>query len=809
MPNYEFIDGGEAIKIYRHDLPYPWVNYLTNTRLSAMVSSSGGGFLWYKAPDKFRITRYRHNQLPADTPGFYVYIRNEDGEIWSPSFRPVSGGVDDRYTVCRAGETVFAARKGDIRAELSLRILPDYDALVWELRLFNDGAAAKRFQVFAYAELSQMNYIGEQLFGYYWQHRLQTSFDERTQSLLYLCQHAESARDREVSPLVYFASDRRLESWCGDRDAFVGNYNEESAPKAVLEGRCEKLEIASGNPCAALQISVECLPSGMQSAHFFLGAAEGGISNYAAAYAKAESDIRELRRADVLEAQYKLLRERYKEHFSKFKCEIPDEAAQRQINIWGPLNALQFSLFHQTPQPSAPGVRGIGARDKTQALMAMVFRAPEEVKRSALFMLSMQYTNGAMPHNIDGEMNVYGSINPFSLKTVKSDDHLWMPFLIYALVAESDASVLEEKAAYRDLKGNPTKKSESVWRHLMRAVEFTASHTGEHGLPLMLGGDWNDIISRFSRKGRGESVFAAQQYTAVLERMTELAERFGYTRDRARLEELYSRQRQALLKYAWNGKWYLRGFDDDGKPIGTEENDFGRLWLNPQTWAVISGTGSLEQQLKGMNAASEQLDTGYGLKLLHPGFKTYPYVSDPFSSYNPGTGENGAVFCHAHTWAIIAFAKLGDADRAWKYYRDLIPHNLVSRLGIDVYRSDPFGWVSNIIGPENTKHGWGNVIRLTGTAAWMNIAATQYLIGIRTTLDGVKFEPCIPSAWDGFRAERLYRGCMLKVSVDNSAHVSYGVRAVSVDGKLYSENVIPKDIFVGKKQAEVTVYMGN
>lgn len=808
MVPYEFSKDGNEIRINRLDLPYPWVNYLTNTRLSAMVSQAGGGFVWYLAPDKFRLTRYRHNQIPTDSPGFYVYIKEENGQIWSPTFRPIANGVDTRYAVHRAGETVFVARKNDITAELSLKILPDYDVLAWELQLSNFGNAPRHFDIFAYAELSQMNYIGEQLFGYYWQHRLQTNFDPKTQALFYLCHHTESDREQQTSPLVYFASDHDVKSYCGDRDAFIGNYNSESAPKAVTDGHCGNEVLASGNPCAALHIELDCAPADTQITHFFLGAEKGALVDYAHAKSEADRMIQAMRNPEILESQNRILTERYHAYFEKFSCQIPDPIAERQINLWGPLNALQFSLFHQTPQPSAPGVRGIGARDKTQALMAMAFRNPAEVKRSALFMLSMQYTNGSMPHNIDGQMDVYGQINPFSIKTAKSDDHLWMGFLIYALASESDCSVLTEKVPYRDLSGNTTKKSETVWRHLMRAVEFTVNHCGDHGLPLMLNGDWNDIISKFSYKGKGESVFAAQQLIALLDRMIQLADHCGYREDQRKLKQIQQAQKKALLSCAWTGSRWCRGFDDNGKPIGTEESPFGKLWLNPQTWAVLSDVGSPEQQQAGMAAVDRQLDTGYGLQLLTPGFQTYPFVSDPFSSYNPGTGENGAIFCHAHTWAIIANAKLGKVDRAWKYYCDLIPHNLVQRLGIEVYRSDPFGWVSNIVGPENSKHGWGNVIRLTGTAAWMNIAATQYLLGVRTTLDGIKFDPCIPQEWNGFHVDRLYRGCMLNIEIDNSRHVSHGVRSVFVDGIRYDTNKIPKAVFEGKKQSNITVCMG-
>ena len=194
--------------------------------------------------------------------------------------------------------------------------------------------------------------------------------------------------------------------------------------------------------------------------------------------------------------------------------------------------------------------------------------------------------------------------------------------------------------------------------------------------------------------------------------------------------------------------------------------------------------------------------------LLYPGFKTYPEVSDPFSPYNPGTGENGAIFCHAHTWAIIAEAKRGNAEKAWKFYNDLIPANLVDRLGVETYKSDPFGWVSNIVGPENKKHGWGNVIRHTGTSSWMNIAATQYLLGVRTTIDGLKLDPCIPADWKGYTVQRDYLGCRVKIAFENPCGVSKGVKSVTVDGVAYEGNVIPRDVFAGKATADVKVVLG-
>ncbi len=807
MKTYEFLNNGYDVKINRQDLPYPWVNYLTNTRLTAMVSQAAGGFLWYREPTKFRLTRYRYNTLPTDTPGFYVYIKEKGGQVWCPTFNPMYDKETKRYTVHRPGETVYYATHGDIEAVLSFYIPPNQDTLIWELTLENKSGEDKDFDIFAYAELSQYDWNSEQSFGYYWQHMLSTRFDAENEMLYYHFNFAKDEFRKKYAPIVYFASDRKVKGFCGDRDAFVGNYRSEADPVAIERSELGGEEINSGNGAAALHVEASCKAGEKSETHFFLGAEAGALVDFPRAMASCIASVKALRQREFLAEQKRELNKAYEKHFSHYLCSIPDKVAERQINYWGPLNAMQFSLFHQTPQPSAPGVRSIGARDKLQALMPMVYRAPEEIKENFLFLLACQYTNGAISHNIRGAMMLWAEPGAYNRKHIKSDDLLWIPFLAYSVACETDTSFLDREIPYHDLNGKPTEEKESVWKHLMRVVGFTQSNLGEHGLPLMLDGDWNDIISKFSHKGRGESVFAAEQYVAALRKLIELADATGRAEDKALLEKYMAEQLANLDKYAHNGKWWYRCFNDEGEPIGAEGDLFGKLWLNPQSWAVISETGTKEQRDRAMEAVENTLDTGYGIMLLYPGFKTYPEVSEPFSPYNPGTGENGAIFCHAHTWAIIAEAKRGNAEKAWKFYNDLIPHNLNERLGTAVYQSDPFGWVSNIVGPENKKHGWGNVIRHTGTSSWMNIAATQYLLGVRTILAGVKLDPCVPADWKEFSVQRDYLGCRVNITFKNPDGRTKGIRFAEADGVTYEGNIIPRAVFEGKKEINIVATM--
>ncbi len=808
MKDFEFVNGGREVRIDRMDTPYPWVNYLTNTKLSAMISQAGGGFLWYKSPHKLRITRYRYHQLPTDTPGFYIYIKEGNGDIWCPTFHPMRDSATERHAVHRAGESIFVATHGDTEARLSLFIPPSVNALVWELTLYNRSEKKRKYAVYAYSELSQFAWGSELNFGYYWQHMLHTRFDAEDQVLLYMFNNASDDYHKKTAPLVWFACDGTVKGFCGDRDAFVGNYRSEEAPIALEHDSLKNEEIDSGEPCAALQTELLCSSGAAETVRFFLGVEEGALVDYAGTLKRVKQTAKELRRPQAVDALRTELYDRYAAHFSKFVCTIPQKDIERQINIWGPLNALQFSLFHQTPQPSAPGTRMIGARDKLQALMPMVQRNAEGVTESFLFMLANQYENGAIAHNIDGYMNEWSRPGKFNRAGLKSDDHLWAPYLAYAIAAESNTDFLERTIPFFSEDGKTVTQPFTAWEHLMRLIEWTQSNLGEHGLPLMLDGDWNDIISKFSHRGKGESVFAAQQYAVALDKMIELADATGRGEDAERMRTYKSSIEESLRRFAWNGAWWYRCFDDDGTPIGAEDDTFGKLWLNPQSWAVISGIGSEEQFDSAFAAVEARLDTGYGLKLLDPGFQTYPDVAEPFSPYNPGTGENGAIFCHAHAWAILAEAKRGNAEKAWKYYYDLLPSRLHEFLGTDTYKSDPYGWVSNIVGPENSKHGWGNVIRLTGTSVWMNIAATQYLLGVRTRLDGIKLDPCIPADWEEYRVERDYLGCRLYIHFRNPDHVTHGVKQIEVDGVRQEGNVLKKELFAQKLRSDITVILG-
>jgi cellobiose phosphorylase len=393
-------------------------------------------------------------------------------------------------------------------------------------------------------------------------------------------------------------------------------------------------------------------------------------------------------------------------------------------------------------------------------------------------------------------------------RTIHSDDHLWLPMVAHALVVETgDLNLLDETIPFLAENGVDAGADATVWEHLLAALDFTAGKLGKHDIPLTLHSDWNDCIGRFAREGKGESVFAAQQYVFVLRQMISLAGAKGDFTTKARLQSRLDEQVQAITRNCWDGEWWVRGFDDAGLPLGSKTSNHGHIWLNSQSWSVLADIGTNQQQISAMDSVRRLLNTERGIKKIHPSFPTYPEDMDAFVGYSLGCGENGAIFCHANTWAIIAEAMLGRGEQAWQYFHQLVPHLALQSAGIERYQAEPYAWASSIVGPENPRFGWANVPHVTGTAAWMDIAATQYLLGIRPELEGLRLAPVLPADWNGFSATRRYRNCQCDIEVRRAR--SGEESGLRVDGRLLNDNLVPATALTGLPSAKLSLILAD
>ena len=296
----------------------------------------------------------------------------------------------------------------------------------------------------------------------------------------------------------------------------------------------------------------------------------------------------------------------------------------------------------------------------------------------------------------------------------------------------------------------------------------------------------------------------AHQHILALRQLSEMAEVRGDFDEAERFRGLIKKQENALEKYCWDGEWYLRGFDDDGTPIGSKDAEYAKIWVNAQSWMIISGCGTKEQNLLAMDSVGKHMDTGMGL-LINKASSTS--ITAP-NGLPAGYSENGGIFCQANCWAIMAEAILGRGNNAWKYYKQLIPHEIIKRIGVDSYRGEAYAYSSTMLGPANEKFGQACVSQVTGTSAWMDVVSTQYLLGIRPTLGGLLIDPAIPCEWNGFSVERIYHGCRLHIEVENPEHIQKGVRELYLDGKRLCDNIISPELLKDKTVAEIKAVMG-
>ena len=800
---YEFRDDDRKIAFSRHDLPQPWINYLSNGRMHAFVSQAGGGMCWWRTPMNCRVTRYRFYNLPIDSPGFYIYIRMQDGTVWSPTFRPCETILDTWEAAHSTGYSEFTAEKDGLRATLRLFMATDSDTLIWDLRLSNRNPKPVECDVFAYVEFSQLAFENETKLGYYLKWNTDARYDEKVGGILYLYTSWMQV-DVNCAPVVYFAGSEKPDSFCCNRDIFCGSYRDERNPVEVSRGRLSDTNMAGGEPCGALHKHVVLSSGEEKQMHYFLGVTPGALIDFQAAKQATAKTLNALRADGAVEAQFQKNMEWWQNHLSVYQCGIPDGDAMRQINTWNPIQSVVTARYSRSISSSASGIRGVGFRDSAQDMLAQAYRKPEWAKEMLYYLASQQMEDGHAMHACwpeDGKL-------PQDL--TRSDDHIWMVYLAYAIIAESgDLSVLEKEIPFLGKDYRTPVNPASLWEHLMRGVEFTENHLGEHELPLILFSDWNDHMGPYGRKGRGESVFVSQQHIYALKQLSELAELRGDSASVRRFSELIQKQENALNKYCWDGKWYLRGLDDDGKPVGSHRDEYAKIWVNTQSWMIISGSGTEEQNTLAMDSVKMHMDTGMGLLINTPGIPADPDNPDHKGNGLPaGYSENGGIFCQANCWAIIAEALLGRGDTAWKYYKQILPNEVIKRIGLDAYRGEAYAFSSTMLGPQNDQFGQACVSQVTGTAAWMDVAATQYLLGVRPVIRGLVIDPAIPSNWTGFTVSRVYRGCKLNIQVQNPDGVQHGVKWVAIDGEKISGNVIAPELLCGRECADITVIMG-
>ena len=773
---FEFDDKNKEVIIKRYDTPTPWMNYLSNGTFHTMMSQAGGGLAFYRSPQIWRINRYRFYHLPTDRSGMYFYIRDKkSGAYWSPTSEPVLNKPDSWVAAHGMGYTRFEAQKDGLAARLRYFVGPSENSLIWNLTLVNEGSENKEIDLFSFVEFGMMEYLREVSWVCYMKHQMSVYFNKNANALIFKY-GVETQPKPDETPLVYFASDHPLKGFDGDRDEFIGTYRSESNPFVLDNGNCTGSTLYGGDPCGALQMEVKLKPGEKKTINVFLGT---GLTEDDIA-----TSLRNSRQSGFIENSFNELQKNWEKYLSGFSCNLPDVDAQREINIWNPYQAQRNFLFSRNISYYATGTfRGVGFRDTSQDVLAQTPLILEEAKDKIRLLLKEQYKDGHVNHYF------FPTEGWEPVTSVHSDDHLWPILAVWNAVAEEGSiEFLHEEISYYD-EGKAT-----VYDHLKKAVEFTVNNIGERGLPLMLRSDWNDQMFKVCRQGKGESFWTSMLLGVALPKLKELALLLDKREDADYYDNIYNSQKELVNSIGWDGEWYRRAIMDSGLYLGTKENPEAKIWLNTQSWSVLSGYASGERGRQAMDIVNKHLDSELGIKLIHPSITTFPDPKDPLTNYNKGTGENAAVFCHANTWAIIAECMLGRGDLAWKYYQQLIPKVAMEKAGPWRYKAEPYVYVSNLFGPESDKFGLANVSWLSGTASWMYVVATQYILGIRPRWEGLEIDPCLPSDWTELNVTRVFRGCEMNIKIQKEKGKCKGVKKLVVNGKDIEGAIISADL---------------
>jgi cellobiose phosphorylase len=562
-----------------------------------------------------------------------------------------------------------------------------------------------------------------------------------------------------------------------DRERFVGRYRDLANPVVVETGEPSSAGSPRGNSIGSLCHELVLAPAEEQALVFVLGTIqdERELDRILAAFADGAS----------VDAAFEALREDWDRYLSRFAVESPDRALDAMVNFWNQVQCRTTLYWSRFVSAYETGLgRGMGTRDSAQDILGTVHAAPDRARATLTQLWRLQFRDGHTWHQVypltgEGSRGLAAELP--ERPQWFCDDHLWLVIAVCAYLRETgDLAYLDEAVPYAD------SEEESVWQHLLRAVEFTLGHRGPHGLPRVGFSDWDDTMNIDLGSGKAESVWCAMQFCRAALDLAELAAELGRDEEALRLQASAHELATAVDEHAWDGEWYARAFDDEGRPIGVAAAERHRINMNPQTWAVIGGVASAERAEQAMRAMDEHLATEFGIALLAP-----PYDGgDPrirgTSTYPPGAKENGGIFCHANTWAIVAAAMLGWNDRAYDYYRRILP---LLRTDADRFLVEPYVYCQNICGPAHPQFGMGRNAWLTGTAAWTYVAATQWILGIRPTYRGLRVAPALPTTWPGFKARREFRGATYEIAVERRGPGDQV--ALAVDGVPVVGDVVP------------------
>jgi cellobiose phosphorylase len=792
-----FDDDNKEYVITSAQTPYPWINYLGSEQFFSLISQQGGGYCFYRDARLRRITRYRYHNVPTDAGGRYFYIREQDGDFWTPTYGPVKRDLDSFECRHGLGYTKITGKRRGLSAEVLFLVPLGTNAEVHQVTLRNEGTTPRTVKLFSFVEFCLWNAMDD--FTNF-QRNWSTGEVEVDGSTIY---HKTEYRERR-NHYAFYTVNAKVAGFDTDRESFFGLYNGMHEPQVVAAGQSKNTVAYGWAPIASHGLEVTLAPGESKTFVFVLGYIENPVEE------KWESPgVINKKRARDLIAQFssteqvadamKKLRLYWEELLSKYVVKSADEKLNRMVNIWNPYQCMITFNMSRSASYFETGIgRGMGFRDSNQDLLGFVHQIPERARERIIDIASTQFPDGSAYHQYQpltkrGNNDVGSGFN---------DDPLWLILGVAAYIKESgDYAILDEMVPFNNDENNKA----TLMEHLKRSFDHVLNNLGPHGLPLIGRADWNDCLNLncFSetpdepyqttgnRVGRtAESIFIAGMFVGIGPDYAALCNWKGQKDEAKRALEEVAKMEKTVLTHGWDGQWFLRAYDFFGKKVGSNECEEGKIFIEPQGYCVMAGIGAKSGEAKkALDAVEERLATPYGIVLQNPAYQRYYVELGEISSYPPGYKENAGIFCHNNPWIMIAETVIGRGDKAFDYYKRIAPA-YIEEIS-DLHRTEPYVYSQMVAGkdakgrPGEAKNSW-----LTGTAAWNYVAISQHMLGVRADWDGLIVSPCIGTEIGEFTVTRKWRGATYVIQVKNTGK-SWGNPKLTVDGKSVSGNKVP------------------
>ena len=783
--------------------PVKWINYIGTLNFGGFVDHTGGALICKGDPTLNRIVKYIQQIPSSEFKGETLYLRLRQGEgykVFSPFFVPTLDPYDLYECHVGLGYTCIISEFYGIRTECTIFVPINDGVEIREVKITNKTGKELEIDAISVVEYTHFNAV-RQIDNADWAPQtMQSRCIKEKNGLLTLTQYAFMRRETSVN---FFTSNLPVSSFESDRKRFLGDneYGTWANPLSLQMDELGCYEANRGDNIGALM-------------HHLGNFKPGGEKSFITqlrqeqSFQKAYPAIKKYRNPESIKQAFDEIRSFWDEFLSTMQVQTPDPNMNSMLNVQNPCqcfitkNWSRYLSYYQL----GIGTRGIGFRDASQDIMGIISHIPDESKELLKKLMMVQRKNGSAMH----------SFNPLTMEASKGetgemsdrpqyygDDHLWIILAVTSYLKETrDMDFLNEAVPYYE-KGGEGRPEESgtVMDHMKRALNFTKNDKGKHSLPHLGFADWNDTVNL---RAGAESLFNTHLYGKGLLEMIELCD---YLEDKA-LAMLYQKEYDSIKdifnQLCWDGQWYIRYFDPDGTPLGSQKNEQGKIYLNAQSWSLISEMATAGRAGKALDSVNKLLNTSKGIKISWPGFNGFDPTKGGITTYPPGTKENGGIFLHTNPWVVIAETITGNGDRAYEYYNQINP--AAKNEIIDEYECEPYVYAQNILSDEHPQFGLGRNSWLTGAASWMYQAGTKFILGIQPVYQGLKIDPCIPKKWDSFKVIRKYRNAVYNIEVKNPNHVNKGVSCLKVDGMEIKGNIIP--VFKDGKAHSIEAVMG-